>query len=189
MVNTGPAWERPWCGERWLERSQTYNCKENTACCLEVSWHSSSMTKQQSFYRILSAVSGNLNSNLNISKDKILSRTLHYLFFKALKFIAELKLAKSVTKHGLVPWDNTLGIYKAVDKAWRHFPSWCVDLMMNLNLHHSLYQNVVIYFLKLCINCLPLIFFPQLIQNKLPLQFLCNFPVSYDGLQVSQSSF
>lgn len=61
------------------------------------------MTKQQSFYRILSAVSGNLNSNLNISKDKILSRTLHCLFFKALKFIAELKLAKSVTKHGLVP--------------------------------------------------------------------------------------
>ena len=32
-------------------------------------------------------------------------------------------------------------------------------------------------------------FYPQLIQNKLPLQFVCNFPVSYDGLQVSQSSF
>lgn len=41
---------------------------------------------------ILPAVTGNLSPNLNISKDKILSRTLHCLFSKALKFIAEPKL-------------------------------------------------------------------------------------------------
>ena len=60
---------------------------------------------------------------------------------------------------------------------------------MNLNFHHNLYQNVIIYFLKLCICLPPSNLYLQLIQNKLRLQFLCNFPVSYDGLQVSQSSF
>lgn len=59
--------------------------------------------------KILSAVSANLSSNLNISRDKFLYRSLYCLFFEALKFIAELKLVYSVIKYGLFPRDSNLG--------------------------------------------------------------------------------
>lgn len=44
-------------------------------------------------------------------------------------------------------------------------------------------------FFEIMYHLLPSNLYLPLIQNKLHLQFLCNFPVSYDGLQGSQSSF
>lgn len=75
------------------------------------------MGRQQGFEEVLPEVSGNLRTNLNISQDKVLPRTLCCLFFKALKFIVKLQYIQSVVQHVLIFSDNALGICRGPDKA------------------------------------------------------------------------